>query len=34
MMREGSPGQFDPALLHAFERCAADFDRVFSEWAD
>lgn len=31
---EGSPGQFDPALLQAFARAAADFDRIFTGAAD
>jgi response regulator RpfG family c-di-GMP phosphodiesterase len=31
---EESPGQFDPALLQVFARCAPDFERVFSEWRD
>jgi len=26
-----SPEQFDPSLLHAFQHCACDFDRIFSE---
>src|SRR5207244_10768985 len=29
MMTEASPGQFDPALLQVFVRCAAKFERVF-----
>jgi response regulator RpfG family c-di-GMP phosphodiesterase len=31
---EQSAGQFDPALLQSFARCAPDFDRIFSEWRD
>jgi response regulator RpfG family c-di-GMP phosphodiesterase len=31
---QGSPGQFDPALLQAFQRCAGDLDRIFTEWSD
>jgi response regulator RpfG family c-di-GMP phosphodiesterase len=31
IMTEASPGQFDPALLQAFVRCAAEFDRIFQE---
>jgi response regulator RpfG family c-di-GMP phosphodiesterase len=34
MMLEASPGQFDPALLGAFQRCGAEFDRIFTEWCD
>lgn len=34
MMLAESPGQFDPALLSAFERRAADFDRIFTERAE
>jgi HD-GYP domain-containing protein (c-di-GMP phosphodiesterase class II) len=34
MMLEASPGQFDPALLQAFLRCADDFARIFLEFAD
>jgi response regulator RpfG family c-di-GMP phosphodiesterase/serine/threonine protein kinase len=29
-----SPGQFDPLLLQAFERCAPQFERVFREVPD
>jgi response regulator RpfG family c-di-GMP phosphodiesterase len=29
-----SPGQFDPALLRVFSRCAADFDKIFCEAKD
>jgi response regulator RpfG family c-di-GMP phosphodiesterase len=31
---DGSPGQFDPVLLRAFRRCAAQFDEIFSAWHD
>ena len=31
---EGSEGQFDPALLHVFERCAPQFDRIYRELTD
>jgi response regulator RpfG family c-di-GMP phosphodiesterase len=34
LMLEKSPCQFDPALLQAFQRCAPDFDRIFTAWAD
>ncbi len=34
MMLAESPGQFDPALLSAFERRATDFDRIFTERAE
>jgi response regulator RpfG family c-di-GMP phosphodiesterase/serine/threonine protein kinase len=30
---EGSPGKFDPALLVAFERCAANFERTYQDLA-
>jgi HD-GYP domain-containing protein (c-di-GMP phosphodiesterase class II) len=33
-MTEGSSGQFDPALLQVFHRCAQHFARVFQEHAD
>ncbi len=33
-MTEGSPGQFDPVLLHVFQRCAPAFERVFRECPD
>jgi response regulator RpfG family c-di-GMP phosphodiesterase len=33
-MTEGSSGQFDPALLQVFHRCAAHFARVFQEHPD
>ncbi len=29
VMTQGPDGQFDPLLLTAFERCAADFERMF-----
>jgi response regulator RpfG family c-di-GMP phosphodiesterase len=31
---ESSPGQFDPALLTVFRRCAPAFDRVYRELSD
>ena len=31
MMTEGPGGQFDPALLQTFRRCADQFDQVFRE---
>src|SRR5205823_5742556 len=31
IMVEESPGQFDPALIRVFQRCADDFDRLFAE---
>jgi putative two-component system response regulator len=31
IMSQGSPGQFDPALMHVFERCADKFDKIFRE---
>jgi response regulator RpfG family c-di-GMP phosphodiesterase len=31
---EGSPGQFDPALLDAFRRAAPQFDRIFRELSE
>jgi putative two-component system response regulator len=31
LMCESSPGQFDPALLQVFQRCAAQFERTFRE---
>ncbi len=34
LMLEGSGSQFDPALLHVFQRCAPRFERVFRELAD
>ncbi len=33
-MTEGSPGQFDPALLEVFRRVAPQFDRIFREFGD
>jgi response regulator RpfG family c-di-GMP phosphodiesterase len=33
IMLEGSPGQFDPALLVAFEHCAAHFERTYQDLA-
>ncbi len=34
LMLAESPGQFDPALLQAFQHCAADFDRIYTERAE
>jgi response regulator RpfG family c-di-GMP phosphodiesterase len=34
MMTEASPGQFDPALLQVFRRCAGEFDQIFKELGD
>jgi response regulator RpfG family c-di-GMP phosphodiesterase/serine/threonine protein kinase len=34
VMTEASPGQFDPALLQVFQRCAGQFDRIFREFGD
>jgi response regulator RpfG family c-di-GMP phosphodiesterase/tRNA A-37 threonylcarbamoyl transferase component Bud32 len=34
LMLEGAGTQFDPALLHAFQRCAPRFERIFRELAD
>ena len=34
LMLEGGGSQFDPALLHIFQRCAPRFERVFRELAD
>jgi HD-GYP domain-containing protein (c-di-GMP phosphodiesterase class II) len=31
IMTEGSPGHFDPMLMHAFHRCAGQFDKIFHE---
>jgi HD-GYP domain-containing protein (c-di-GMP phosphodiesterase class II) len=31
IMTQGSPGQFDPALMRVFERCADKFDKIFRE---
>jgi len=28
---EASPGQFDPVLLHAFQKCADEFEQIFRE---
>jgi response regulator RpfG family c-di-GMP phosphodiesterase len=33
-MTEGSPGQFDPALLEVFQRCAPQFERIFRDCPD
>ena len=34
ILLEESPGQFDPLLMQAFDRCAGQFDRVFREIPD
>jgi response regulator RpfG family c-di-GMP phosphodiesterase/serine/threonine protein kinase len=34
LMTEASPGQFDPALLQAFQRCALRFEEIFRELPD
>jgi response regulator RpfG family c-di-GMP phosphodiesterase len=34
LMLEGAGAQFDPALLHAFQRCAPRFERIYNELAD
>ena len=34
VMIETCAGQFDPALLHAFQRCAPLFERIYRELAD
>jgi response regulator RpfG family c-di-GMP phosphodiesterase len=34
IMSEGSQGQFDPTLIHFFQRCAPEFERIFRESAD
>ncbi len=34
VMSEASPGQFDPALVQVFQRCHAQFERIFRELAD
>jgi putative two-component system response regulator len=31
LMIQGCPGQFDPLLLQAFQRCAPEFERIFAE---
>jgi putative two-component system response regulator len=33
-LAEGSPGQFDPALVQVFQRCAPQFERIFRECPD
>jgi response regulator RpfG family c-di-GMP phosphodiesterase/serine/threonine protein kinase len=33
MIADNSPGQFDPALLAVFQRCAPRFERIFRELA-
>jgi response regulator RpfG family c-di-GMP phosphodiesterase len=34
VMTEASPGQFDPALVSAFQRCGHHFERIFRTFAD
>src|SRR5262245_59912668 len=34
LMMEGAGSQIDPALMHAFQRCAPRFDRIYRELAD
>jgi response regulator RpfG family c-di-GMP phosphodiesterase len=34
ILRELSPGKFDPFLLGAFQRCATQFERIFREMPD
>ncbi len=34
LMMQASHGHFDPALMHALERCAPDFDRIFRDLPD
>ncbi len=34
VMLESSPGQFDPALLQIFQRCAPQFERIYRELPD
>ncbi len=34
ILLEASPGKFDPNLVSAFERCTAQFDRIFRELPD
>jgi HD-GYP domain-containing protein (c-di-GMP phosphodiesterase class II) len=34
VMTESSPGQFDPAQLQVFHRCAGQFEKIFREQAD
>jgi response regulator RpfG family c-di-GMP phosphodiesterase len=34
IISEGSDGQFDPTLIHFFQRCAGEFERIFRESAD
>jgi response regulator RpfG family c-di-GMP phosphodiesterase len=34
IMCHGAPGQFDPALMHVFERCAINFDKIFREFKE
>jgi response regulator RpfG family c-di-GMP phosphodiesterase len=34
ILLEGSPGQFDPALLEAFQRCHHEFERIYNEMSD
>ncbi len=34
VMLQTSPGQFDPVLIQAFQRCAGDFERIARELPD
>ncbi|MCI0459782.1 MAG: protein kinase [Gemmataceae bacterium] len=34
VMLESSPGQFDPALMQVFQRCAPQFERIYRESPD
>jgi serine/threonine-protein kinase len=34
ILRNESPGQFDPALLQALDRCAEEFERIYREVGD
>ena len=34
VMLESSQGQFDPALLQVFQRCAPQFERIYREFPD
>ena len=31
IIMEASAGQFDPVLIHAFQQCADDFERIHRE---
>jgi len=34
VMLESSGGQFDPALMQVFQRCAPQFERIYRESPD